>query len=268
MLGRVTAIVIGIGCLACVSCGGGQQAVYTPSSYRSAMPGFGVEKGADGRVLPAHWRIDNFWDQRGEFVPKDTEDYWTSYDFDLNGDGITDSTERDMLYELRFESVQDGGVIWLRSFPISGFDRDKSLAVLMKGYIDGAAVAGYEAVVIGTRPAVLERRYAARTVNEGRAIVARTPAYEAVIDVSNIDRIKVEPGAIEKRVKLVLFKPGFSREVSVQGQSGEFPVLVLAGYVNNPGDFDGGGKEFDDFLDRIVVSGKSGYTRSLPSSEE
>jgi hypothetical protein len=201
-------------------------------------------------------------------VPKDTAEYLTNFHFDVDGDGSADTSEKDFLYELRFASLHNDGIIWLRTFPIATYDAQKELRVLMKEYIDGASVAGYEVVVFGGWAAgLVERRYAGKVLQEHETTLAGATAYEATVDVANVDRIKVEPDAVEKRVKMVLVRPGFTRTVKSKNRKYQFPVLLLAGYSNNVKDFDATGKEFDEFLNRVVVAGRSGYSPPAPPVE-
>jgi hypothetical protein len=138
----------------------------------------------------------------------------------------------------------------------------------MKDYVDEASRAGFEVVVFGMRSQLVERRYGTRTVREGDSQLAKRVAYEATVDVANIDRIKVDPKAVETRVRLVLvrFPHTYAVKAMESTQDHEFPMLLLAGYANNPEDFEAGEKDFEDFLNRIKVTNATGY-RGLPSEE-
>ena len=242
-----------------IACGPLSPGVFDASGFTSDAYDFGVTNTPEGSLLPNDWRLDNLYERGGRLRPKRTPGYMTKFSFDTNGDGTIDRTMEEFAYELRFENIENDGIIWLRTFPISETDRHKKLRVLMKSYIDDASKAGYELVVIGTHSQLVERRFAAKPVVECDVQVAGKPAYEAVVDVSNLDRIKVDPTAVEKRVKLVLVATGFNYRVYSRSDGVLFPVLMLAGYSNNLQDFEAGERVFDQFLDRITINARRGY---------
>lgn len=246
-------------------CAPAPKGAITAKGYESGDHSLAVVANEDGKVLPKSWRLDNM---TANGTPKKTADYMTVYEFDLDDDGTVDEKTKELVYQLRYENLQDDGKIWLRTFPISTHDREKKLRVLMKDYVDEASRAGFEVVVFGMRSQLVERRYGTRTIREGDTLLAKRVAYDATVEVANIDRIKVDPKAVETRVRLVLVKFPYSYAVkSMEStQDHEYPMLLLAGYANNPEDFESGEKDFEDFLNRIKVASASGY-RGLPSEE-
>lgn len=244
-------------------CAPAPKGAINAKGYESADHSLAVKANDDGQVLPRSWRLDNM---SANGTPKKTADYMTVFEFDLDDDGTVDEKTKELVYQLRYENLQDDGVIWLRTFPISTHDREKKLRVLMKDYVDEASRAGFEVVVFGMRSQLVERRYGTRTIREGDTLLAKRVAYDATVDVANIDRIRVDPKAVETRVRLVLVKFPYSYAVkSMEStQDHEYPMLLLAGYANNPEDFETGEKDFEDFLNRIKVASATGY-RGLPA---
>lgn len=266
--------VLGVLAVVCAtSCAPKQKGALDASGYSSAAYALSVKNASHGGIVSNRWRLDNLWPKRNKLVPKDTAEYMTKFYFDVDGDGKADTTEKDFLYELRLANLHNDGVIWLRTFPIAAYDAQKDLRVLMKEYIDGASHNGFEVVVIGTSGAtavaiVQKPRFAGKVLQENTTTLAGAAAYEATVDVANVDRITVEPDAVEKRVKMVLVRPGFTRTVKSKSRKYQFPVLLLAGYSNNVKDFDATGKEFDELLSRVVVQGRSGYSPLAPTVAE
>ncbi|HEX2879820.1 MAG TPA: hypothetical protein VHO25_09845, partial [Polyangiaceae bacterium] len=245
--------------LVATGCAPKQKGALDANGYSSAVYALSVKNASHGGIVSNRWRLDNLWPKRSKLVPKDSAEYMTKFFFDVDGDGKADSSEKDFLYELRLANLHDDGIIWLRTFPIAAHDAQKDLRVLMKEYVDGASHNGFEVVVIGAAGgaavAIVQKpRYAGKVLHENATSLGGATAYEATIDVANVDRIAVEPGAVEKRVKMVLVRPGFTRTVKSKGRKYEFPVLLLAGYSNNVKDFDAAGKEFDELLNRVVVT--------------
>ncbi|HEV8247858.1 MAG TPA: hypothetical protein VGP93_18920, partial [Polyangiaceae bacterium] len=143
--------------------------------------------------------------------------------------------------------------------------REKNLRVLMQGYVDEIAGAGYEAVRIDPEKVIVqEKRFAAVMIDESPARLADRDAYVATIDVANIDRIKIDPKRYDTRVRLVLLRPPFEykyrRFDQTDHTAARFPVLMLAGYANLPEDFDEDLPSFESFLGRIEVEGKVGFS--------
>jgi hypothetical protein len=259
----VLALVLATGCAP------KQKGALDANGYASAAYALSVKNAAHGAIISNRWRLDNLWPKRNKLVPKDTAEYMTKFYFDVDGDGKADASEKDFLYELRLANLQNDGIIWLRTFPIATYDAQKDLRVLMKEYIDAASHNGFEVVVIGTSGGtavsiVQKPRYAGKVLQENATTLAGVSAYEATIDVANVDRIAVEPNAVERRVKMLLVRPGFTRTVKSKSRKYQFPVLLLAGYSNNVKDFDATGKEFEELLSRVVVNGRSGYAPPAP----
>jgi hypothetical protein len=213
--------------------------------------------------LGNEWMLDNYFtDSMGAQQPKRDGAYATKYEFDRNGDGKVDTTQTALTYDLRFQHKKHEAFIWLRTIPISNELKDKDLRVLMKDYVDGIAGAGYEAVQLeNQRVGISEKRYAAEVVEQGAATLAGKEAYRAVMDVANVDQIKLTPTDRRVRVELIFVRPGFEYVLSVLGDQSDikFPVLMIAGYANMPDDFVGDRASFGSFLSRIEIGGRRGF---------
>lgn len=215
-----------------------------------------------GGVLGEHWLLDNFYMRRNRLTPKDADPYQTEFELDVDGDGEGDTTREQPLYDLRYKHKQRDAIIWIRTFPVSQDLREKDLRVLMHRYVDRVAGAGYEAVQIHpNRSGVVERRFAPALLDEGAATLAGADAYEATIDVANVDRHQVDEGRREVRVRLVLVRPGFSMDVRSPstGAPASFPVLLVAGYANLPDDFESDLPDFQALLNQISIRDRQGY---------
>jgi hypothetical protein len=245
----------------------GACAVKAPGSLTPA--GFSHEKYAyrvttDGSTfLGNDWMLDNYYtDEMGTQQPKRNGTYATKYVFDRNGDGKVDSTQDALTYDLRFQHKKHEAFIWLRTIPISNELKDKDLRVLMKDYVDEIAGAGYEAVQLeNQRVGVSEKRYAAEVVEQGAATLAGKEAYRALMDVANIDQIKLTPTDRRVRVELVFIRTGFEYVLSTLGEKDDvkFPVLMIAGYANMPDDFVADQSSFASLLSRIEIAGRRGF---------
>jgi hypothetical protein len=190
------------------------------------------------------WSLDNYRRELGEWVPKASNEYISTFDFDDNNDGRSDGTLSAFTYALRYEHRVHSGVIWLREVPISAKLRDKDLRILMQSYVDEITSSSYEVVRLdSTTAAVLERRYAAAVIEQGPVTIAGRPGYFATVDVANLDQLRVSPDARARRVQLVIFRAPKDETLDADPrrrrnpQTGSFPVLIVAGYSNLPTDF-------------------------------
>lgn len=220
--------------------------------------------GPSNALLGEEWQLDNFYQRRpgsaGDWIQKDANQYLADYELDLDGDGKPDKTHHTYLYDLRWTHRRHEAVIWLRTFPISRNMRDRELRVLMQGYIDEVAGAGYERVNIqSSRVDVLEKRFAAAQLDRGTARIAGLDAFISTVDVVNVDQEKITPGQNRTRVRLALMRMPQEVALIPQWANATFPVLMIAGYANLPNDFDTELAGFDRLLGSIEVNGKRGF---------
>lgn len=204
------------------------------------------------------WKLDNYYEGTFGYKPKSVGNYVVTYKLDRDGDGDFEHSAEELTYDLRFKHLVHDGVIFLRTIPLSQDLKHKKLAVLMDGMVEEMAGAGYEVVQSNEQTSVLvEKRYAAAVVEEGEAQLGGLPAHAAILDVANLDQIKVDPNARSGRVQLVLVHTPF------EYGSHAFPVLLVAGYANQPEDFLAGLPEFHDLLSRVVIGGQHGFSANL-----
>lgn len=228
-------------------------------------------------MLPDGWQLDNYYRKFGStssLTPKDGEGYVTKFRFDKDGDGTPDITEPAHTFDLRFTHRNHSGVIWLRAVPLSQRLGETDLRVLTQGYLEDVAGAGYEAVELGSRKLVVEKRFAAELVGREEGTLGRKPAFAADFFVANVDQVRVTSAARDRRVKIVIVRPGFT--YSLRGDAGpgwansneptvrrtqpsiDFPVILIAGLATQPEDFERALPDFNDFLNRLAFQGSSG----------
>jgi hypothetical protein len=260
--------------IASTGCGPNARGAFTSSGFSSGY-GYDVRYKNGQLLLPASWGIDNYLRREGAWVHKDQAGDVSSYAFDDDGDGIIDARFDAPTYALRFENRTGSGVIWLRNVPIAPRLRVKELRVLLQSYVDAIAGASYETARLdGTEPSiVVEKRYAATIVEQGPVTVAGRPGYVATVDIANVDQLKLNPNARERRVQIMLVHaPGEEQADYVQSdvrnlkytqdnerRAKHYRVLVVAGYSSMPSDFDAGLPDFHDFLGRVTIAGTSGF---------
>lgn len=235
---------------------------FSPAGYEHTDYHYRVKADGEGKLLPTAWKLDNYYSsKKSGLEPKDASGYVTTYNLDTDGDGKYESSEKEFVYDLRYEHLEHDGVIFLRTFPISGDLEKKKLDVLMDRYIEQIAGAGYEVVSPEASTELLvEKRYAAAVVERTTGKLAGLDAAVVTLDIANLDQIKVDPNARKQRVQLVLLHTNFSYETKRGRFSSKFPVLMLAGYANQPKDFSEGLVDFQGLLSRIEIGGASGFS--------
>ena len=239
------------------------QGALTADGYQSRGPAYRVVK-TGASFLDEGWMLDNYYmNQRGAFVPKDSGIYRTSFLLDGDGDGKFEETQEALTYDLRFRHRRHAAFIWVRSIPVSDDLREKDLHVLMKDYVDEIAGAGYEAVQLSGAHTVVEKRYAAEIIRQSEAKLASRDAFYALIDVANIDQIKLTPSTRHMRVELVFTRPGTDYVFPTRQREITRPALLMAGYANFPEDFDADEPAFRRLLGEIEIGAQRGF--SMPS---
>jgi|GEM_PF-2425236 len=269
-------LVLCLGLGACVPA----KNVLSPEGYQHAEYNLKVSALPDGQLLPPNWKLDNLVkrsrkgrvtnDKEADrtktwFEDKKGEDYETTYRLDGDGDGEYETEADEPAYELKYVHTAHDGEIFLRAVPLSGDESQKRLKVLMARYVEAAAGAGYRVVPVGQNSSVLiERRYAASVTQEGDARLAGNDAYYAHLEIANMDQVKLDPNARRTHVELILRHTTFKYKKKHRGGTGEYPVLLIAGYANQPEEFEEGRADFLSFLKRLKVNGGSGL--KLPTS--
>jgi len=208
--------VVACGLVGCVATPNGS---FDDKGYRHTAYGYRVDavhapdpKIANENLLGNDWKADNFYrdDATKELVQKATEDYRTTYEFDVDGDGKSDYEKEKFLYDLRFKHLKRDAVIWLRTLPLSDDLKNKDLRVLLQRYVDEVSGAGFEAVKLGpTTTIIREKRFAASVIDRGPFKLGEQDAYETTFDVANVDEVTISPHARRTRVRIVLVRTPF-----------------------------------------------------------
>ena len=252
---KAAALTLALGVSACGPRGGG---VISPEGFKHSEHAYEVTAAASGQLMSDQWKLDNYYEGTFGYKPKSAPRYVVTYQLDRDGDGEYERNAQELMYDLRFKHLVHDGVIYLRTIPISEDLKHKKLTVLLDGFVEEMAGAGYEVVQFNEETSVVvEKRYAAVVIEEGEAQLGGLPAHAAILDIANLDQIKVDPLARSGRVQLILLHTPFE-----YGSRG-FPVLLLAGYVNQPEDFQAGLPEFHELLSRVVIGGQRGFSAKL-----
>jgi hypothetical protein len=210
---------------------------------------------AHRNVMGTDWRLDNFVVNRDGLPSsaKSGDAYRASWSFDLDGDGTADWTCDVPLYDLRFEHRRDGGVVWLRTFPVSDSLSQKELRLLAHDYVDEVAGGSYFAVNLAGHAIVQDVRFATVVLAEEPTTVGGLAAYRVTFDVANVDQLRLDPNSRAARVIVVIVRPPYVVVAQSRSSRARLTTLMVIGYANAPEYFDAHVAEFDGLLSRLVL---------------
>ena len=212
-------------------------------------------------LLGPKWRLDNYYvatyeEANGEsmvekkaLVPKKTDAYYYDGSFDTNGDGRPDVTQRLPRHAILLKNRETNATIRLAALPIGVEHADKDLRVLLNSLVESMAGSGLDIAVFSNSVVAVERRFAARIVHQGPAEWFGVSAWEASIEVANLDQLELTPDMRWSRARIIVARPQFVYRPRKIDES-YFPILMMYVYTNDPVDFDRQMPEFESLLQR------------------
>jgi hypothetical protein len=243
----------------------------TSGAYESRYEGLRVVGESDGAaasagLMPSGWKLDNFYGSPVPDEPKGSGDYVSTYRLDGDGNGSYESRIDRASYELRFVSLNDDAVAWLRVVPVSRGDAEMALPVLVEHYVDSLSGGRFDAVWVDKEGATVhEQRYTAALLDSQECELAGVACRLATIDVADVDQIKLSPEKRVRKLQVLFAKSPFV--LTVRGKI--FSTYLVAGYSNLPGRFDNELADFQGLLRRVVIHDQSGFSvKSAPVATE
>jgi hypothetical protein len=213
------------------------------------------------QILGDEWILDNYRrvpaktaEEPDSLVRKTTSEYLTSYSFDLDDNGSFEDKVKRPAYDLLFKNRRTNAQIWLTTIPLSRELADKELRVLLNNYVENISGSGFVVFDLGASHS--GKRFSTRVVERGDAELSGKPALVATVEVANVDQLELSPNARRDQVRIVMTRPevrmvrGKKGDGSVDGRV-PFRVLLIAGYSNDPEDFEKQYPEFKRFLGKI-----------------
>jgi hypothetical protein len=230
-------------------------------SYQSNYDGLAVVgQGApeSAGLMPKGWKLDNFYGSPTPHEAKATDAYMATYQLDGDGNGVYELSLERFLYELRFVNLHDDGVVWLRVVPVSADLAEMALPVLVDAYADSMSGGHFDAAWVDREHAVArEKRYASMLTSSQACRLGGVDCQLATIELADVDQVKLSPSKRYRKLQVLVARAPL--ELSVRHHA--YPTYLVAGYSNQPGRFDAGLPEFQDFLGRIVLRGQRGLTQ-------
>lgn len=250
----------------CVGCGASVQDRFGDRGFYHRDYAYRIDylNRSDRSLLPPDWQLDNFQVRDGQLQDYKRGRGWVeTIRFDTDDDGATDAAIELYTYDLLFEHRRHDGLIWLRSFPVSPDVGERSLEVLAENYVEGVSGTGY--VVSRLEPVVVgERRYGTRVIDSASGTVAGARAHRITFDVVNLDQQEADPSTAPTRVRIYLIHApypwvwgaGATREGAFR--RGAWPLLMVAGYVNDAHRFAEDEGALESLLARLAFRHRDG----------
>ncbi len=253
-MGIGAAALVVVGMAGCRSSGVFDATAFHSSTYPYTIRYADPEEHA---LLSSDWVVENYYaDATGK--PTTSKRGWAyrkSRDIELS-DGHVVSREFDV-YDVMLVHRASDAVIWLRSIPLSPRQPGINLRVLASEYAEGISGSGFYPTDLG-RAHVESQTYASHVLTGQPVTVAGLEAYEATIEVANVDQLKLDPSSRAAMIRVVFVRTPFKTEPSMNSEG--LPVLWMIGYANNPVDFEAQAPDFTRFLGLVDANGSHGFT--------
>jgi hypothetical protein len=241
--------------LGCQSSGVFDRAAFRSAKYPYTIRYADPEERA---LLSSDWVVENYYaDAAGKpTTSKSGRDYRKDREIEL-ASGRTTTRTFDVYDVLLVHRASDA-VIWLRSIPLSPRQASLDLRVAAEQYAEGLSGSGFYATDLGHRR-VESQTYASHMLSGRPVTVAGLDAYEATLEVANVDQLKLDPASRAAMIRVVFVRTPFTAE-SHGVDSEKLPVMWMVGYANNPTDFEAQSPDFVRFLGLIDANGSHGFT--------
>ena len=244
-------------------CGPQLPGVVSADGYVSGRYDLDVRRGYDAPaaagLMPEGWKLDNFHDDS----PKRGKAYQAVFHVDVDGDD-NGWNKIEPAYELRFVHLRHAGVAWLRAVPVSNELANKDLRVLTAGFVEGLAGGEYETLELSPgRATTVEKRFASSLLHAEPCRLAAQECEAATIELANVDQLKLDPNYRSHKLMVVLARTPFAYAPSDGGTT--FPVYLVAGYSNQPSQFEAGLQDFIGLLQHVRITGQRGFSATRPA---
>jgi hypothetical protein len=205
----VIVLFAGAGCVTTASSG----AYWADNGYRQAVFGYQVAYRDPGakKLVGSGWQIDNFRYDPGfnSYTEKVGDEYVAIRAEDVNADGTVSDSERkiETIFDLRFVSKANNGVMWVKAHPFLPEDAERSLEVILETYADSLSGSGRYAQgnLFGIEKAS-ERNFTTFLASKSVIQVGGQPALAGSIELAEVDKLKTDPGHRDAKVRIVLVK--------------------------------------------------------------
>jgi hypothetical protein len=198
-------------------------------------------------VLDENWRVDNFVINYDGSIgaPKTADGYEGPEEIDFTGSGVPTKVTVPY-FDLKLDNRKTSAVIWLQTIPLSKDHAERNLKNLVEDYANAISGSGFYAAVEDQGKVVREKTFAAKIVDGKETTLGSLEAYDAKIELANVDQLRLDPAARTAIIRVVLVRTNYMHTFLEDGPA--VPTFVRVGYRASPGDFDAGLPDFERFL--------------------
>ena len=242
----------------CATTGGS----FTADGYHHGEYPYAIHYSAPPKkaFLGPDWQVDNYYvAENGEIGDRKQSDRYQGREtIDLKGDGNLTRWKTDY-FDLKLENRKTSAVIWVQTFPLGHKEADRNLRNLVEDYAEDLSGSGFFWSVRDGRT-VKAKTYAAKIVSGADTSLGGDQAYDAQLELANLDQVRLDPNARTARIRVVLVKTGYLHVWSPDEYEAtvKSPVLMRVGYYASPADFDAGLPEFESFLKLLDLNARPG----------
>lgn len=201
----------------------------------------------DKLFINKNWEVENYTlnHLKGTFKIK-TSKIWIGFKLvDRNNDAVLEK-EKDYIYDLLLEHMQNPGVIWVQTFELQPHHAHKKLEIFLKSYADSLQATGDYKDGNVYHKLKMKKEYKVDIEGKQYIQIKNSPAIVGTILIRDRLRLKADPKTEGKHIVVVLTKMS-SLETDAIGETS----ILLIGYHNTSRLFTQHTKEFYEFLNRI-----------------
>jgi hypothetical protein len=206
--------------------------------------------------LGPDWRIDNYIvsSDGSPGQAKTAAGYRGIQELDLDGDGKPDNTEV-YYFDLKLANRKTSAVIWIQAIPLGQEESERNLRVLMDHYVEAIAGTGLYALKYQEHDTdrdalkqVRARTYAAKVVDSKETKVKNLEAFEATIELANLDQLRFDPSHRASVARVILVRTDYFKDWVIDAKDMRTRAVLRVGYEADPQDFQAGMPDFERFL--------------------
>lgn len=218
--------------------------------------------GAGAGIISDAWLLENY--ALAEGVPKKPKvgsDYEFVREYDFEDDGVIDARKKELYYDIRLVHRKRDAVIFVRTVPLTRTESGKDIDVFAKRYVESAAGSGQVLVRFGNDGPVgtVGGHFASRTLSSGACRVAGHSAYRMDYEVASVEQLELAREARWTRGRVVMVETPYKAVFPLGPMRRvQYPVLLIAGFVAEPEDFETLRGDFEHMLGLLDIKGKSG----------
>ncbi|MBN1770980.1 MAG: hypothetical protein JXB32_06965 [Deltaproteobacteria bacterium] len=211
------------------------------------------------------WQLDNFRNEAGDWTQKEGPGYSTDVVVDLRGDR-TDArrpqhTTQTPVFDVLLKHRRNGAQLWMRTELLPEPYRERTLESLVAAYAEQLSGTAFVGVAVYPVSVAVSRGYATKIVSSGATKVGDRDAYEAVIEVANLDQLRLDPQSRSLIMHVVFVESGYDLYQSGPRGRARGRAIVVLGYSATPSAYEESHEDFARFRAELVLGSpdRNGY---------